>query len=335
MEMTEMDGNNGLMIFSNTDFGEIRTTAIDNEPWFVGKDVAVALGYTNPRKAMADHVDEEDKGVTKCDTLGGTQQMTIINESGLYSLILSSKLESAKRFKRWITSEVLPSIRKHGGSEQGEQTAVIDRQKDENVANIEVYRSEQFGEIRTLEENGKALFCASDVAKALGYSNPRDAISRHCRGVVKRDGVSKTTNQYGVTTNQPVEMSFIPEGDVYRLIAHSKLPGAERFESWVFDDVIPSIRKHGMYAADELLANPDLAISAFTALKEEREKRLALEKTTAEQAKQLKEMQPKAAYCDVVLACKDLVSVNTIAKDYGKTAVWLNKWLHEHGVQYK
>ena len=86
----------------------------DGEPWFVGKDVAVALGYSNTRKAVLVHVDAEDKGVTKWDTPGGTQQMTIINESGLYSLIFGSKLEKAKRFKRWVTSEVLPALRKTG-----------------------------------------------------------------------------------------------------------------------------------------------------------------------------------------------------------------------------
>ena len=84
------------------------------EPWFVGKDVAEILGYSNTRKALADHVDEEDKGVTKCDTLGGVQDLTVINESGLYGLILSSKMPNAKKFKHWVTSEVLPAIRKHG-----------------------------------------------------------------------------------------------------------------------------------------------------------------------------------------------------------------------------
>lgn len=105
---------NELTVFNNEEFGEIRTLTIDGEPWFVAKDVAKALGYTNPRKAIIDHVDEEDKGVTKRDTLGGTQDVTIINESGLYSLVLSSKLPTAKNFKRWVMSEVLPSIRKHG-----------------------------------------------------------------------------------------------------------------------------------------------------------------------------------------------------------------------------
>lgn len=105
---------NELEIFKNEEFGEIRTVVIENEPWFVGKDIAFVLGYSNSRKAIIDHVDDEDKGVTKCDTLGGSQDLTVINESGLYSLILSSKLPTAKKFKHWVTSEVLPTIRKHG-----------------------------------------------------------------------------------------------------------------------------------------------------------------------------------------------------------------------------
>lgn len=110
-----------LMIFSNPEFGEIRTVEIDGEPWFVGKDVAVALGYENPARAIRSHVDEDDKGVTKLVTPGGTQDVIIINESGVYSLILSSKLPAAKKFKHWVTAEVLPSIRKNGGYIQGQK----------------------------------------------------------------------------------------------------------------------------------------------------------------------------------------------------------------------
>ena len=106
---------NNISTFNNPAFGSVRAVRVNDEPYFVGKDVAEILGYSNPRKAMIDHVDAEDKGVTKCDTLGGTQEMTIINESGLYSLILSSKLPKAKEFKRWVTAEVLPAIRKTGG----------------------------------------------------------------------------------------------------------------------------------------------------------------------------------------------------------------------------
>lgn len=105
---------NDLEIFKNENFGEIRIVRIDGEPYFVGKDVARVLGYSNTRDALNKRVDEEDKEVANCDTLGRSQEMTIINESGLYSLVLSSKLPTAKKFKHWITSEVLPSIRKHG-----------------------------------------------------------------------------------------------------------------------------------------------------------------------------------------------------------------------------
>ena len=106
---------NEMMIFNNPEFGSVRTVCIDGEPWLVGKDVAEILGYSNPRKALIDHVDADDKGVTKCDTLGGAQNLTVINESGFYSLVLSSKMPNAKKFKHWVTAEVLPTIRKTGG----------------------------------------------------------------------------------------------------------------------------------------------------------------------------------------------------------------------------
>ena len=105
---------NNLQIFESEEFGQVRTVTIDGEPWFVGKDVALALGYKNPQEAIREHVEEEDKGVSEILTPGGRQKMLIINESGLYALIFGSKLESAKRFKHWVTSEVLPALRKTG-----------------------------------------------------------------------------------------------------------------------------------------------------------------------------------------------------------------------------
>lgn len=103
-----------IEIFKNKEFGEIRTVIMDDEPWFVGKDVAEALGYERTADAIRQHVEKEDKGVGEIQTPGGKQNMTLINESGLYALIFGSKLESAKRFKHWLTSEVLPTIHKHG-----------------------------------------------------------------------------------------------------------------------------------------------------------------------------------------------------------------------------
>ena len=105
---------NGLKVFRNEEFGAIRTVKIDNVPYFVGKDLAVVLGYSNPQKAIRDHVDDEDKTLNDSFTVNGTRPV-LVNESGLYSLILSSKLPSAKRFKHWVTSVVLPSIRQNGG----------------------------------------------------------------------------------------------------------------------------------------------------------------------------------------------------------------------------
>lgn len=180
--------------------------------------------------------------------------------------------------------------------------------------NLQIFSNEHFGEIRTVEdEGGKVLFCGTDVARALGYSNTRDAINRHCKseGVVKRDGVSQTTNQYGVTTEQTVEMKFISEGNVYRLITHSKLPNAQQFESWVFDEVLPSIRRHGAYMTDstieQALTSPDFLIELATKLKEERKKRLELE-AQAEQDK------PKVLFAQAVETAKTSILIGDLAK---------------------
>lgn len=194
---------NEVQIFNNDEFGSVRTLTINDEPWFVGKDVAEILGYSNPQKAIRDHVDTEDKTVNESFTVNGTKGL-LINESGLYSLILSSKMPKAKQFKRWVTSEILPAI-----------------------------------------------------------------------------------------------------------------------------------RRHGVYAVDEVLANPDMLISALTELKKERARSKELTNTIAVKDQQIAEMQPKASYYDLVLNCKDLVSISVIAKDYGWSARRMNNYLHEKKVQYK
>ena len=194
---------NELRVFENAEFGAVRVEEIDGKPWFVGKDVADILGYSDQNKAIAMHVDDEDKLNDKTASSLGQRGGWLINESGLYSLILSSKLPTAKKFKKWVTSEVLPSI-----------------------------------------------------------------------------------------------------------------------------------RQHGMYAMDELIENPDLAINALLALKEEREKRKALEIDNQVKDQQIAELQPKASYYDLVLQCKGLLSMTEIAKDYGMSAKGMNKKLHELGVEF-
>ena len=119
---------NELQIFNSVEFGTIRTVQMNNETWFVGKDIANALGYKNSTIALADNVDDEDKGVTKVSTLGGSQETVVINESGLYALVFGSRLEKAKAFKHWVTSEVLPQIRKTGGYNlPGNYTEALER----------------------------------------------------------------------------------------------------------------------------------------------------------------------------------------------------------------
>ena len=194
-----------LQVFSNAEFGSVRSIMVNDEPFFVGKDVATILGYAKPLNALATHVDEDDslkQGLI--DSMGRQQDTILINESGLYSLILSSKMPNAKKFKRWVTSEVLPAI-----------------------------------------------------------------------------------------------------------------------------------RKHGVFAVDTMLNDPDAMIAALQAYKEERQRRLLLESENAVQKQQLLEMKPKVSYYDVVINSPDLISITEIAKDYGWSAKRMNGYLNEKEIQYK
>lgn len=190
---------------------------------------------------------------------------------------------------------------------------------------LKIFESTEFGEVRTVEIDGKPHFSGTDGARALGYAIPRKAVSTHCKGGSKME----LPTAGGVQS-----LVFIPEGDVYRLIVRSKLPSAERFEHWVFDEVLPSIRRHGLYAIDDIIANPDLGIQALMALKAEREARKALELDKTVLTQQIAELKPKASYYDLILQCPSLLSVTEIAKDYGLSAKALNKMLHDFGVQF-
>ena len=210
---------NDVQIFTNEEFGEIRTINIDNEPWFVGKDVAKALGYVDVAHSILDHVEEEDRTNSKTqgqnDPEFGQRGTWLINESGLYSLIMSSKLESAKRFKRWVTSEVLPTIRKTGGY----------------VNNDELFIDTYF------------------------------------------EGADEQTKSI-------LRLNLAP------------------------------IRR----------------------LNEEKRQ---LQQTVAVQNQQITEMKPKVTYYDIVLQCTDTIPISVIAKDYGKSAKWMNNYLNTKGIQYK
>lgn len=204
---------------------------------------------------------------------------------------------------------------------------------------LQIFNNPEFGEIRTITEEGRTLFCGKDVAAALGYKNTREAIARHCKGVVKRDGVSLTTNQHGTTTEQVVEMAFITEGDIYRLAARSELPGAEKFESWIFDEVLPSIRQRGGYiSGQETLSPEDLMAKALLVAQRtlaEREARLKAQ--TAEISaltvdKQI--MQPKAEYFDDLVDRNLLTNFTEAAKQIGVKRKSLIAFMIDHGYLY-
>lgn len=190
---------------------------------------------------------------------------------------------------------------------------------------LQVFQNKQFGNLEILSIEGKDWFPAIQVAEILGYTNPRKAIRDHAKekGVTIRSVLSKGGKQ---------NKKFIDEGNLYRLITRSKLPQADEFEEWVFEEVLPSIRKHGIYATDNVIEqtiqNPDYIIHVLTEFKKEREGRLVAEQ-------QVNELKPKATYYDLVLQNKSLLSVSKIAKDYGMSARSLNKLLHSLGVQYK
>lgn len=207
---------NELQIFNNEEFGEIRTVTIDNEPWFVGKDVAEALGYAEPRSAVSKKVEECDRGVAEMETPSGKQKMTTINESGLYALIFGSKLESAKRFKHWVTSEVLPSIRKTGGYDmkqpQGKELlalAVLEAQKTikEQTAQIE--------EMKPHAILGQAITTANtsilvgDLAKIL-RQNGVDIGAQRLFGWMRENGylIKRKGSDWNLPTQKSMDMGL-------------------------------------------------------------------------------------------------------------------------------
>ena len=168
---------------------------------------------------------------------------------------------------------------------------------------MEIFKNPEFGSIRTFEQNGEVLFCGKDIAQALGYRRPADAIAAHCKGVC----VLPTPSNGGIQ-----QMKFIPEGDVYRLIVHSKLPSAERFERWVFDEVLPSIRQHGAYLTREKLwevaTSPEALLKLCTDLLAEREKNAALREDNAR-------LQSKAVYYDLFIDLHHSTNLRTTAKE--------------------
>ena len=163
---------NEIKVFENVDFGKVRIIEQNGEPWFVGKDVATILGYSETAKAIRTHVDEEDKGVSVLDTPGGKQEVIIINESGLYSLILSSKLPGARQFKRWVTSEVIPSIRKTGKYSARREPSESTQARLINAKVRFARELQRMAEIETLSPTYKQILIAQAAEMLTGVQMP-------------------------------------------------------------------------------------------------------------------------------------------------------------------
>jgi anti-repressor protein len=182
--------------------------------------------------------------------------------------------------------------------------------------------------VRTAVVNGESWFVAADICRILDIGNPSDTLSR-----LDDDEKNTLVLTEGIPGNP--EKRVVNEAGLYTLILRSRKPEARAFKRWVTHEVLPAIRKTGIYATEAILDNPDLAIAALTKLKEERNRARELAQINAAQQQQIAELRPKATYYDLVLQCRDLVNTSTIAKDYGWSANRMNQWLHEHGIQYK
>ena len=212
---------------------------------------------------------------------------------------------------------------------------------------IQSFTNTEFGELEILQEGDKFWFPATKCAQILGYTNPHKAILDHCKkyGLTKREGVFLKRNKDGSTMEQVNVTNYISEGNLYRLICRSKLESAERFEYWVFEDVLPSIRKHGAYIVPELLSALNKSEDRQKVLIAELEAdRASIQRLQAE-CRRLSDTErslqaavevtrPKAAYYDLILENPDAVPVTLIAKDYGYPARRFNSLLHAYGLQY-
>jgi prophage antirepressor-like protein len=207
---------NELQIFNSPEFGQVRTVQLNNETYFVGKDVAEALGFTNPRDAIKTHVFDEDKGVEVIDTLGGKQTMVVINESGLYALVFGSRLESAKRFKHWVTSEVLPSIRKTGIYQpsmlelaETQLKAIREVHSEVTAVNEDLQNFKQDMPILGIEESRITTAVRKKGIQCLGGKSSEAYKDKSLRGKVYQDIHRQLKREFGVTTYKAIKRSQV------------------------------------------------------------------------------------------------------------------------------
>jgi len=325
--MKTNNNNNNIQTFNNNKFGDLRTLLVNNIPYFIGKDVTDRLEYQNGSRDIIRHVDEEDRISVTIHDGKQNRNMIAINESGLYSLILSSKLPKAKEFKKWVTSKVLPTIHSKI-TQQNTQIKVIDN-RDVFGKPFKIYGSYD-----------SPLFLAKDIAYMLGLTNVSDMIKR-----VSEDEVTKL-NLGGLQG----ECNFLTEYGLYEVLMQSRKPIAKQFKKKV-KEILKDIRRYGMYVTDEVLYSPELLEKALEQIIKERKEKLKLQfevkslkdtnkqlkKNTKQLSEAIQEQEPLVELSKTLLKAKNSITFGNMAKMLKTNGVnigrnRLTRFLREQGV---
>ncbi len=332
-------------VFSNPEFGTIRTVEVDGEPWLVGKDVARALGYRDTDKAIRDHVDDEDKKVLTRKNSGfegrsenaafdiPNRGLTIISKFGAYSLIYSSKLPRAKQFKSWFTFEVLPSVQGRRNStyqKPDRKDMKSDKLRLSDGKNVQSFLYNEIP-VRTVILSDEPWWVLADVCRVLELSNPSKVAER-----LDDDEKMTLTLSEGHSGQRggAQKATIISESGLYKVILRSDKPEAKKFTRWVTHEVLPSIRKHGGYIdGQEAMSDLELLSRAILVAQSEIENR---DKLIAEQGKQIEDMLPAKMFADAVTSASDAILVGEMARilkqngiDIGQNKLF--SWLRDNG----
>ena len=346
-----------LMLFKNEEFGSVRVKMIDNEPWFVGKDVAVALGYAKPENAIGTHVELEDKTTTLIQGTGSNykSKTVIINESGLYSLILSSKLESAKKFKKWVTGEILPSIRKTGGYVNDDEMFIntylpnVDEQTRLLFkSNLMVIRDLN-GKIDGLNEEVKGLNEKlgdkdKEIAgknkelesKAKELDNKNKELTNKSKTIVNLSGeIIDLHEVIGAKDDVIGEKDSIIEKK-NSIIGEKDKEIEDKDKELLRRNKVISKKSYAITKKNDMIAERDISLKEKDREIESKDREIeSKEREIKSKDKIIETMTPKSEYYDNFMESEGLFSITTIAKQYGKSGKWMNEFLRDKGIQYK
>jgi anti-repressor protein len=324
---------------------DVRTLTKDGERWTVLNDVCDVIGIGNPSDVAAGLNDDEKDNIDATDSIGRRHKMVIVNEKGVNAVITRSRKPEAKEFGRWWGEWVPPNL---GGTHF---------QDDKG---LKIFVNSEFGEVRTAVINGKPHVAGVDIARTLEYAKPEKAVTDHCKNIVKLKVSHPQTNQYGFVGEAVKETNMIPESDIYRLIFNaadqSQNPEirarAEGLQDWIFEDVLPEIRKHGYYMTKsksaEVISNPDAFIKELedknAKLVADLEAERAEKERAIEEKKKLqieaKKNEPRVNFANAMSVSLDLILLREFCKllmsngiDIGQNRLF--QWLREHGYLIK